>query len=136
MLLLSANVLAARNAMTAVIFLGLLNGCARQMGRADTRAPPDPPHWEVILSGGLNRRTYGPREHFFAIAYMGPVFAAIVALMYPIFIALLARLWYHEKFTARAALGNFLLEVNGISIYAPGVLAEVGVFLRTPGWDT
>jgi len=62
MLLLSANVLAARNAMTAVIFLGLLNGCARQMGQAD------------------------------AIAYVGPVFAAIAALMYPIFIALLARL--------------------------------------------
>ena len=54
--------LAARNAMTAVIFLGLLNGCARQMGQAD------------------------------AIAYVGPVFAAIAALMYPIFIALLARL--------------------------------------------
>jgi drug/metabolite transporter (DMT)-like permease len=135
MLFLSANVLAARNAMTAVIFLGLLNGCARQMGRADRRAPPGSPHGEVILSGGS---IGGPMAHggiFFAIAYVGPVFAAIAALMYSIFIALLAQLWYHEKIMARAALGNFLLEISGISIYAPGVLAEVGVLLRAPGWD-
>jgi drug/metabolite transporter (DMT)-like permease len=57
---------------------------------------------------------------------VGPVFAAIAALMYPTFIALLARLWYHEKIMARAALGSFLLEISGISIYVPEGLAEIG----------
>ncbi|MGI8739075.1 MAG: EamA family transporter [Gammaproteobacteria bacterium] len=46
--------------------------------------------------------------------------------MYPIFGALLARLWYQEKITARVEVGIFLLIAGGVSIYAPGLVVELG----------
>ncbi|MCP4469136.1 MAG: DMT family transporter [Gammaproteobacteria bacterium] len=62
---------------------------------------------------------------YLAIGYVGPIFAAIAALMYPVVGATLARLWYHEKISARAALGIGLILVGGFSIYAPGLLGEL-----------
>jgi drug/metabolite transporter (DMT)-like permease len=62
---------------------------------------------------------------FLAMGYVGAVFAAIAALLYPILGATLARLWYNEKITARAAVGIFIIVVGGIAIYAPGIVAEI-----------
>ncbi len=61
---------------------------------------------------------------YLAIAYIGPVFAAIAGLLYPIIGATLARLWYNEDITARAALGIFII-IGGISIFVPGIMAEL-----------
>ncbi len=83
---------------------------------------------------------------FLAIGFVGPVFAAIAALMYPVIGAPLAQLWYNEKISARAATGIFIILAGGISIYAPGVLGEfnspdgnawigyLGGFLAAVGW--
>ena len=62
---------------------------------------------------------------YLAMGYIGGVFAAISALLYPIVGATLARLWYKEKITARAAVGIFIIVVGGVSIYAPGILKEL-----------
>ncbi len=62
---------------------------------------------------------------YLAIGYVGPIFAAIAALMYPVVGATLARLWYHEKISARAATGIAVILGGGVSIYAPGLLDEV-----------
>jgi drug/metabolite transporter (DMT)-like permease len=126
LLLLGAGVIAALNALTTVIFLGLWTGVLGKWGEL-VRTFHQTRHiakW-FLLAGLIG----GPMAHwgtFLAIAYVGPIFAVIAALMYPIFGALLARLWYQERITARAALGIFLLIVSGISIYAPGLLDEVG----------
>jgi drug/metabolite transporter (DMT)-like permease len=61
---------------------------------------------------------------YLAIGYVGPVFAAIAALMYPVVGATMARLWYQEKISARATVGIAVILLGGISIYAPGLLEE------------
>ncbi|MCP4188747.1 MAG: DMT family transporter [Gammaproteobacteria bacterium] len=61
---------------------------------------------------------------YLAIGYVGPVFAAIAALMYPVVGATMARFWYHERISARAAVGIGVILAGGISIYAPGLLDE------------
>lgn len=83
---------------------------------------------------------------YLAIGYVGPIFAAIAALMYPVVGATLARLWYHETITARAALGISVILIGGMSIYAPGLLNEfsnpgggawlgyIGGLLAAIGW--
>jgi len=83
---------------------------------------------------------------FLAIGYVGPVFAAIASLMYPVIGAPMALLWYREKISARAAIGIFLILVGGISIYAPGLIGEfnspngdawigyLGGFMAAIGW--
>jgi drug/metabolite transporter (DMT)-like permease len=62
---------------------------------------------------------------YIAIGYVGPVFAAIAALMYPIVGAITARLWYAEKITARASLGIAIIIAGGVAVYAPGIFAEL-----------
>lgn len=62
---------------------------------------------------------------FLAMGYVGAVFAAIAGLLYPIVGASIARVWYHEKITLRAALGILVIIGGGIAIYAPGILGEV-----------
>ena len=62
---------------------------------------------------------------YLAIGYVGPIFAAIAALMYPVVGATMARLWYHERISARAVVGIGVILIGGVSIYAPGILAEI-----------
>lgn len=50
---------------------------------------------------------------YLAIGYVGPVFAAVAALLYPIIGATLARLWYNEKITLRAAIGILIIVGGG-----------------------
>jgi len=130
MLLLGAGIIAALNAITTVAFLGLWTGALGKWGEIvhTLRQSRYISKW-FFLAGLIG----GPLAHwgtFLAIAYVGPVFAAIAALMYPIFGALLARLWYHEKITARAGAGIFLLVASGITVYAPGIFAELGDMAR------
>ncbi len=62
---------------------------------------------------------------FLAMGYIGGVFAAVAALLYPLVGATIARLWYQENITARAALGIVIVVAGGIVVYAPGILAEL-----------
>lgn len=83
---------------------------------------------------------------FLAMGYIGGVFAAVAALLYPAIGATIARLWYHEKISGRAAFGIFLIIVGGITAYAPGILGEIskggsgawlgylGGFMAAVGW--
>lgn len=83
---------------------------------------------------------------YLAIGYVGPIFAAIAALMYPVVGATLARFWYQERISARAAVGIAVILIGGVSIYAPGLLAEfsspgggawlgyIGGLLAAMGW--
>jgi drug/metabolite transporter (DMT)-like permease len=66
---------------------------------------------------------------YLAIGYVGPVFAAIAALMYPIIGATLAKFWYHERISARATVGIAVILIGGVSIYLPGLQTES----TTPG---
>jgi drug/metabolite transporter (DMT)-like permease len=60
-----------------------------------------------------------------AIAYVGPQFSAVAALLYPIVGALVARIWYHENITRRATLGILVIVVGGVVIFAPGIVGEL-----------
>jgi drug/metabolite transporter (DMT)-like permease len=62
---------------------------------------------------------------YLAIGYIGAVFAAIAALMYPIVGAITARVWYAEKITARAAVGIAIIIAGGVAVYAPGIFKEL-----------
>lgn len=62
---------------------------------------------------------------FLAMGYVGAVFAAIAGLLYPIVGATIARVWYKEKITMRAALGILVIIGGGVAIYAPGILGEL-----------
>jgi drug/metabolite transporter (DMT)-like permease len=62
---------------------------------------------------------------FLAIGYVGPLFAAIAALMYPVVGASLARLWYHERISQRAAIGIAVILIGGICVYVPGLINEL-----------
>ncbi len=61
---------------------------------------------------------------YLAIGYVGPIFAAVAALLYPIVGATLARLWYDEKITPRAAAGILAIVSGGVAIFAPGIFSE------------
>jgi len=125
-LLLGAGLIAAFNALATVTFLGLWTGVFGKTGEVIRTLRQTRRIGKWFFLAGL---AGGPLAHwgtFLAIAYVGPVFAAIAALMYPIFGALLARLWYQEKITARVAVGIFLLIAGGVSIYAPGLVVELG----------
>lgn len=60
-----------------------------------------------------------------AMFYAGPIFAAISSLLFPVVGAVIAKLWYQEKITGRAALGMAIIIGGGLAIYAPGLLGEI-----------
>ena len=62
---------------------------------------------------------------YLAIGYVGPVFAAIAALMYPVVGTTVARFWYKEKISPRAIIGVVVILIGGASIYLPGLLSEL-----------
>lgn len=62
---------------------------------------------------------------YLAIAYVGTAFAAVSALLYPIIGATLARLWYKERITTRAALGILVVVAGGVIIFTPGLLDQI-----------
>jgi len=61
-----------------------------------------------------------------AMFYAGPIFAAISSLLFPVVGAVIAKFWYQEKITGRAALGMAIIIGGGLAIYAPGLLGEIG----------
>jgi len=61
---------------------------------------------------------------FMAMGYVGPVFAAVSALMYPVVGTILAYLWYNEKITKRAVLGMLLILSGGVIVYGIGIFEE------------
>lgn len=60
-----------------------------------------------------------------AMFYAGPIFAAISSLLFPVVGAIIAKLWYNEKISSRAALGMTIIIGGGVTIYAPGLFGEV-----------
>ena len=61
---------------------------------------------------------------YLAIGFIGPIFAAVAALLYPIIGATLARFWYNEKITLRAAIGILVIVGGGVTIFVPGLFSE------------
>lgn len=68
-----------------------------------------------------------------AIAYVGAAFAAVAALLYPIVGALLAKVWYGERITRRAAIGIVVIVAGGVVIFTPGIVGEL-TGAGTGGW--
>lgn len=124
--LLSAAVITALNAVAVLVFLYLWTGVLQKWRD----------YWDTLKQFTRLSKWYflgaifgGPVAIFgsyLAMGYVGGVFAAVAALMYPIVGAVIAKLWYNEKLTKRAAVGIILIVVGGITAYAPGMLAELG----------
>lgn len=63
---------------------------------------------------------------YLAIGYIGPVFAAIAGLLYPVIGAVVARFWYKEKISKYSVMGIAIIVTGGIAIYIPAFANEVG----------
>lgn len=64
---------------------------------------------------------------YMAMGFIGPVFAAITSLFYPIVGALIAKLWYKEKISKRAAIGMSIIIFGGMIIYGPNLFGEMHI---------
>ncbi|MCK8515141.1 hypothetical protein M0534_02175 [Methylonatrum kenyense] len=124
MFLLTATVIAALNALTMLLFAFVWLGVLGKIPdyRRTVRQVRSISSWYMVAAffGGPMALFGG----FLAMGFIGAVFAAVAGLMYPIVGAVLARLWYHEKITLRAAIGIFIIIAGGITIFGPGLLAE------------
>lgn len=122
--LLAAAVLTTFNAISVLIFLFVWNGVLGKWGEygRTIRQMRTISKWFFI--GAIFGGPMAIFGSYLAIGYIGGAFAAISALMYPIVGATLARLWYQEKITKRAAIGIFIIMAGGITVYAPGIIGE------------
>lgn len=85
---------------------------------------------------------------YMAMGFVGPVFAAVTSLFYPVIGAIIARLWYKEKISPRAAIGMAIIILGGMVIYGPGLFGEIssdsqhawlgyaGGIMSAIGWGT
>jgi len=71
---------------------------------------------------------------FMAMGYVGPVFAAVSALMYPVVGTIMAYFWYNEKITKRAVLGIVLIILGGIVVYGMGIFQEMKAGITGQAW--
>jgi drug/metabolite transporter (DMT)-like permease len=62
---------------------------------------------------------------YMAMGFIGPVFAAISSLFYPVIGAVIARLWYKEKISKRVAVGMCIIIFGGMVIYGPSLFGEM-----------
>lgn len=63
---------------------------------------------------------------YMAMGFVGPVFAAVTSLFYPVVGAIVARLWLNERISGRAAVGMAIIIMGGMVIYGPGLFGELG----------
>lgn len=64
---------------------------------------------------------------YMAMGYVGPVFAAITSLFYPVVGVIIARLWYKEKVTSQALIAMVIIISGGLVIYGPGLFGEIDI---------
>lgn len=62
---------------------------------------------------------------YMAMGYVGPVFAAVTSLFYPVVGAVIARLWFRERISTRMAAGMGIIILGGVAIYGPGLGGEM-----------
>lgn len=85
---------------------------------------------------------------YMAMGFIGPIFAAISSLFYPVIGAIIARLWYKEKISQRTALGMCIIIFGGMIIFGPSLFGEMhannhnawlgylGGIMSAIGWGT
>lgn len=85
---------------------------------------------------------------YMAMGFIGPVFAAISSLFYPVIGAVIAKIWYKEKISKRATIGMCIIIFGGIIIYGPSLFGEIddsnpnawlgylGGIMSAIGWGT
>lgn len=123
--LVAAAVITSFNAIGVVIFLFLWTGVLekwREYGRTLRQFRGISKWYFLAAIFGGPCAIFGS---YLAIGFIGPIFAAIAALLYPIVGAILARLWYNENITARCATGILVIVAGGVAIFAPGIFAEL-----------
>lgn len=115
------------HAIVVVLFLLIWNGTLGKLqdfGRTIVRFNRISKWYALASLCGGPMAIFGS---YMAMGYVGPVFAAITSLFYPVIGAVIARLWYHEKISTRAALGMAIIIMGGIVIYGPGLFGEMDI---------
>ncbi len=123
-LLLSAAVITAFSAVSVLIFLFIWLAVLEKFGefRRTVKRFSSISKWYFLAAiFGGPCALFGA---YLAIGFVGPIFAAVASLLYPIVGATLARLWYNEIITQRAAIGIGLIVTSGIAIFLPGLFSE------------
>ncbi|MCP3968803.1 MAG: DMT family transporter [Rhodobacteraceae bacterium] len=122
--LVAAIVITTMNAVGSLIFLLLWLGVLDKLGelvRTFRRFRKISVWFFLAAIFGGPGALFGS---YLAIGYVGPIFAAVATLLYPIIGATMARLWYNEKITFRAAMGILIIVVGGLAIFLPGLTSE------------
>lgn len=115
------------HAVVVLLFLIIWNGMLgklRDYGRTIVRFRRISKWYALASLCGGPMAIFGS---YMAMGYVGPVFAAITSLFYPVVGAMIARLWYHEKISGRAALGMAIIIMGGMVIYGPGLFGEIDI---------
>lgn len=113
------------HAITVLLFLLLWNGVLgklRDYGRTLVRFRKISKWYALASLCGGPMAIFGS---YMAMGFVGPVFAAITSLFYPVVGAVIATLWYKEKISRRAAIGMAIIIMGGIVIYGPGLFGEM-----------
>jgi len=113
------------HAITALMFLLLWNGVlgkTRDYGRTMVRFRKISKWYALASLCGGPMAIFGS---YMAMGFVGPVFAAITSLFYPVIGAVIANLWYKEKISRRTAIGMAIIIMGGMVIYGPGLFGEV-----------
>lgn len=136
------------HAIAVMLFLLLWNatlGKLRDYGRTMVRFRRISKWYALASLCGGPMAIFGS---YMAMGFIGPVFAAVTSLFYPVIGAVIARLWYKEKISQRAAIGMAIIIMGGMAIYGPGLFGEldltqnyawlgyVGGILSAIGWGT
>jgi len=115
------------HAITVMLFLLLWNGVlgkVRDYGRTIVRFRKISKWYALASLCGGPMAIFGS---YMAMGFVGPVFAAITSLFYPVVGAVIATLWYKEKISRRAAFGMSIIIMGGVVIYGPGLFGEMDI---------
>lgn len=113
------------HAITVFLFLLLWNkvlGKVKDYGRTMVRFSKISKWYALASLCGGPLAIFGS---YMAMGFIGPVFAAISSLFYPVIGALIARLWYKEKISKRVAIGMCIIIFGGMVIYGPSLFGEM-----------
>jgi drug/metabolite transporter (DMT)-like permease len=115
------------HALTVFLFLLLWNGVLGKIGdyaRTLVRFRKISKWYALASLCGGPMAIFGS---YMAMGFVGPVFAAVTSLFYPVIGAVIARLWYRERISGRAALGMAIIICGGMVIYGPGLFGEIDI---------
>ncbi|OKY77543.1 MAG: Permease of the drug/metabolite transporter, DMT superfamily [Candidatus Methanohalarchaeum thermophilum] len=124
-MVITAVLITGLNAITVSLALIIWNGGLGKLGEIKRTVTEFKSSSKWYLLAGFLGGPIAILGSFMAMGFIGGAFAAVAALLYPVFGIVISKVWYGEKISKRAVTGVPLIMLSGVVVYIFGLISNL-----------